>query len=66
MQRSRSYSDMTGIPYPLSTRDILEHIEINGHVCPLTEFQAAIFAIDDVWVNMAIDKRNSEGKANGQ
>ncbi|MEM0651840.1 hypothetical protein AAFL31_08440 [Klebsiella huaxiensis] len=55
---------MAGVPLPLSLSDIKRYLASRSILIDRTEFDAAIFALDDAWRDewAAEQKRNSKNK----
>ncbi|HFV9291447.1 TPA: hypothetical protein ACIAIE_001248 [Serratia fonticola] len=49
ISRSRQYAGMAGVPLPLSLNDIDRYLKARPILIDRTEFEAAIFALDDAW-----------------
>ncbi|WP_418347446.1 hypothetical protein [Serratia fonticola] len=49
ISRSRQYAGMAGVPLPLSLTDIERYIQSRPILIDRSEFEAAIFALDDAW-----------------
>ncbi|MCZ4676461.1 hypothetical protein O4O00_19055 [Citrobacter sedlakii] len=64
ISRSRQYIGMAGIPLPISLHDTERYLASHAILIDRSEFQAAIFALDDAWREQWAEEQKRNSKKN--
>ncbi|OIX96214.1 hypothetical protein BFS14_01755 [Serratia fonticola] len=62
ISRSRQYAGMAGVPLPLSLNDIERYIQSRPILIDRSEFEAAIFELDDAWRDRWAEEQKKQSK----